>query len=69
MGERMGGYRCLMGRSEEKTPLERRSVDWKDKIKMDFKDSGWGNMDWINLAQDREIWRAFVNVIMNLRLP
>jgi len=49
--------------------LEHRSVNGKDKIKMDFKDAKWGNMDWINLAQDRERWRAFVNVTMRLRLP
>jgi hypothetical protein len=49
--------------------LEHRDIDDKDKIKMDFKDAGWENMGWINLAQVRESRRAFVNVIMYLRLP
>jgi hypothetical protein len=69
VGERRGGYRVLMGRPEEKRPLGRPKHRWEDKIEMDFKDSGWGKVDCINLTQDRERWRAFVNVILNLRIP
>jgi hypothetical protein len=42
---------------------------WVDNIKMDFRDIGWDGMDWIELAQDRDQWRALVNTVMNLRVP
>jgi hypothetical protein len=42
---------------------------WEDNIKMDLREVGWGGMDWINLAQDRDRWRAVVNTVMNLRVP
>jgi hypothetical protein len=42
---------------------------WVDNIKMDLRELGWNGMDWINLAQDREQWRALVNAVMNLRVP
>jgi hypothetical protein len=42
---------------------------WEDNIKMDLREVGWGGMDWINLAQDRNRWRALVNTVMNLRVP
>jgi hypothetical protein len=42
---------------------------WEDNIKMDFREMGWGGMDWIDLAQDRDQWRTPVNTVMNLRVP
>jgi hypothetical protein len=54
-----------MGKPEEKRPLGR----WEDNIKTDLQEVGWGAMDWINLAEDRDKWRALVNAVMNLRVP
>jgi hypothetical protein len=67
MGERRGAYRALVGKPEGKRPLERPTRRWEDNIKMDLREVGWG-MDWINLAQDRDRWRAVVNAVMNLRV-
>ena len=55
-----------MGKPEAKRPLGRPRRRWED-IKMDFQEVGCGGMDWIELAQDRDRWRALVNVVMNLR--
>ena len=61
-------YRVLVGKSEGKTPhgLRRR---WEDNIKIDLQDVGCRGVDWIELAQDRDRWRALVNAVMNLRVP
>jgi hypothetical protein len=48
--------------------LESRHM-WEDNIKMDLREIGWGGMDWIDLAQERDQWRALVNMVMNLRVP
>jgi hypothetical protein len=69
MGERRGAYRVLVGKSEGRRPLGRPRRRWEDNIKMDLREVGWGGMDWINLAQDRDRWRALVNAVMNLRVP
>jgi hypothetical protein len=69
MGERRGAYRTLVGKPEGRRPLGRSRRRWEDNIKMDLREVGWGGMDWINLAQDRDRWRALVNEIMNLRVP
>jgi hypothetical protein len=69
MGEKRGAYRALVGKSEGRRPLGRPSRRWEDNIKMDLREVGWGSMDWINLAQDRDRWRAVVNAVMNLRVP
>jgi hypothetical protein len=69
MGERRGAYRALVGKPEEGRPLGRTRRRWEDNIKIDLREVGWGGMDWINLAQDRERWRALVNAVMNLRVP
>jgi hypothetical protein len=50
-------------------PLGRSRRRWENNIKMDQREVGWGGMDWINLAQDRDRWRALVNAVMNLRVP
>jgi hypothetical protein len=67
MGEKRNWI--LMGKLEGKRPLGRPRRMWKDNIRMDLRDIGWGCMDWIELAQDRDQWRALVNTVMNLRVP
>ena len=58
-----------MGRPEGKTPLGRPRGRWEDNIKMYLQEVGCGGMDWIELGQDRDRWRAVVNAVMNLRVP
>jgi hypothetical protein len=62
-------YKVLVGKLEGKRPLERPRHRWEDNIKMDIQEVGCGGMDWIELAQDRDRWRALVNVVMNLWVP
>jgi 3-oxoacyl-ACP reductase-like protein len=69
MGERKGVNRVYVGKSEGKSPFGRPRIRWEDNIKMDLQEVGCGGMDWIDLVQDRDRWRAFVNVVMNLRVP
>jgi hypothetical protein len=59
-------HRILVGKPEEKRPLERPRCRWVDSVKMDLRVIGWGDMDWFDLAQDRGQWRALVNTVMNL---
>jgi hypothetical protein len=66
MGDWRGAYRVLVGKPEGKRPLGRLRYIWEDNIKMDLEELGLG-MDWIDLAQDRDGWRAIVNAVMNLR--
>ncbi|KAJ4448703.1 hypothetical protein ANN_00093 [Periplaneta americana] len=68
MGESRNAYRVLVGRPEGKRPLGRPRHRWEDNIKMDLKEVGYDDRDWINLAQDRDRWRAYVRAAMNLRL-
>jgi hypothetical protein len=68
MGEGRNVYRVLVGKPEGKRPLGRRRRRWEDGIKMDLREIGWGDVEWIHLAQDRESWRAVVNAVMNLRV-
>jgi hypothetical protein len=68
-GEERGVYRVLVGKPEGKTPLGRPGHRWEDNIRMDLKEMGCDGMDWIGLAQDRDRWRALMNVVMNLRVP
>jgi hypothetical protein len=69
MGEVRGAYNILVGRSEGRRLLGRPRRRWENNIKMDLKEIGFGDVDWIHLAQDRERWRAVVNTVMNLRFP
>jgi len=68
MREGRGVYGVLVGKSEGKRKLVRPRRRWEDNIKMDLQEVGYGGMDWIELAQDRDNWHVFVNVIMNLRV-
>jgi hypothetical protein len=59
-------YRILVGKSEGKRPLGRPRRRWEDNIKINLTEIGWDAMDWIDLAQDRDRWRAVVNTVMNI---
>jgi hypothetical protein len=69
MGTKRNAYKILVGRTEGKRPLERPRGRWLDNIKIDLRQIRWDGMDWIDLAQDKDQWRALVNTVMNLRVP
>jgi hypothetical protein len=69
MGEGTGVYRILVGRPEGKRPLGRPKHRWEDNIKMDLREIGINGANWIQVAQDRVQWQAFVNTVMNLQVP
>jgi hypothetical protein len=69
MGWKSNAYRILVGNPEGKGPLGRPRRRWVDNTKMDVREIGWDGMDWIDLAQNRDQWRALVNAVMNLRVP
>jgi hypothetical protein len=69
MGEGRGVYRVLVGRPEGRKPLERSRPRWENNIKVGLREIGIGGANWIQLAQDRVQWRAFVNTVMNLQVP
>jgi len=69
MGERRGVFRVLVGKPEGKRPLGRPRRRWEDNIKMGLQEVGFGGMDWLELAQNRDNWRALVSVVMNPRVP
>jgi hypothetical protein len=69
MGEKRDAYRILVGRPEGRRPLGRPRYRWEDNIKIDLQDVGCGGTNWIELAQDRDRWRAFVKEGMNLHVP
>jgi len=64
-----GVYVVLMEKPEGNRPLGKPRRRWEDDIKMGFEEVGCGGMDWIELAHDRDRWRAVVNAVMNLRVP
>jgi hypothetical protein len=69
MGLKRNAYRILVRKPKGKRPLGRPRRRWVDNIKMDLRETGWDGVDWIDLAQDRNQWRALVNTVMNLRVP
>jgi hypothetical protein len=69
MREKRNAYRLLEGKPEGRRPLGRPRRRWLDNVRMDLVEMGWGDTDWIGLAQDRDRWRALVNAVMNLRVP
>jgi hypothetical protein len=69
MGEGRGVYRVLVGRLKGKRPLGRSRCRWEDNIKLDFREIGFDGANWIQLAQDKVQWQAFVNMVMNLWVP
>ena len=69
MGEGRGVYRVLVGTPKGKRQLEGPRRRWEDNIRMDLQEVGCGSLDWIELAQNRDRWRALVNAVMNFRVP
>jgi hypothetical protein len=69
MRESTNAYRILVGKPKGKRPLGRPRRRWVDNIIMDLGEIGWDGRDWIELAEDRDQWRALVNTVMNLRVP
>jgi hypothetical protein len=69
MREKRNAYRIVVGKPERNRPLGRPRRRWVDNIKIDRRQIGWDGRDWIELAQDRDQWRALVNTVMNLRVP
>jgi hypothetical protein len=68
MGEKRSAYRFLVGKLEGKSPLERPRPRWVGNTRMGLGEVGWGDVDWIGLAQDRNRWTALVNSVLNLRV-
>jgi hypothetical protein len=69
IGAKKTVYRILVGKPEGKRPLGRPRLRWVDNSGTDHRVMGWGGMDWIDLAQNRDQWKALVNTVMNLRVP
>jgi hypothetical protein len=69
MGEGRVTCRILIGRPEGRRPLGRPRRRWEDNIKLDLQEVGWGSMDWIHMAQDRDRCRTLVNAVINFRVP
>jgi hypothetical protein len=69
MGRRGNAYRLMIGKPEGKRPLGRSRRRWMNNIRMDLGEVGWGDVDWIGLAKDRNRWRALANSVLNLRVP
>jgi hypothetical protein len=67
--KKRNAYSILVGKPEGRRPLGRPRRRWVDNIKMDLSEIGWDGVDWVDLAQDRDHWRALVNTVMNLRVP
>jgi hypothetical protein len=68
-GEKRNAYRLLVGKPEGKRPLGRSRNRWVDNIRINLGNVGWGDVDWIGLAQDKNRWRALVNSVLKLWVP
>jgi hypothetical protein len=68
-GEKRNAYRILVGNPEGKRPLGRPRRRWVNNITIDLREIGWDSMDWLDLVQDRNQWKALVNAVLNLRGP
>jgi hypothetical protein len=68
-GEKRNAYGLLVGKPEGRRPLRRPGRRWLDNISMDLVEVGWGDVDWIGLAQNRDRWRAVVSSVLKLRVP
>jgi hypothetical protein len=68
-GDKRNAYRILVGKPERKRPLGKPRHRWVYNIKMNPRETGWDGMDSIDMAQDRDRWRAFLHTIMNIRVP
>jgi hypothetical protein len=68
IGEKRNVYMLLVGKPEGKRPLGRPRLRWVNNIRMDLVEVGWGDVDWIGLAHDRDRWRALENSVLNLRV-
>jgi hypothetical protein len=69
MRDKRNAFRILMGKPERKRPIGGPRRRWMDNNIMDLREVGWGGMDWIDVAQDRDRWRDLVNPAMNLQVP
>jgi hypothetical protein len=69
MGQKRNAYRILVGKPKGKRPLGRPRRRLVDNIKIDLREIEWNGVDWIDLAQDKDQWRALLNTVMNLRVP
>jgi hypothetical protein len=69
MEKKRNACRILVGKTERKRPLGRPRRRWVYSIKIDLREIGWDGMDWIDLALDRDQWRALLNTVMNVRVP
>jgi proteasome lid subunit RPN8/RPN11 len=67
-GAKRNACRILVGKPEGKKPIGRPRCRWVDNIKVNFREIGWGGMDWIDLSQDRDQWRALLSTVMELRV-
>jgi hypothetical protein len=68
-GKNRIAFRILVEKPESKRPLGKPRRRWVNNIKMNLREIGWGDMDWIDLVQDMDQWKALVNTVMNLRVP
>jgi hypothetical protein len=68
-GEKRNAYRTLVGKPQRNRPLGRSRRRWEYNINMDLRGTEWGNIDWIDMAQDRDRWRALVKTVMNSGVP